>query len=61
MAPMRMIVRMLTVRVSEAVIMMMIAVLGMGAHLLYCTRPHGASQPSPALIGQFDTLPPRID
>ena len=35
--------------------------VGMKAHRQYFTRLPGNWQPSPALIGQFDTSPPRID
>ncbi len=38
-----------------------IVAVGMGGHADYSTRPMHASQPTPLLIGQFDTPLPRLD
>ena len=57
MSPMRMIVRMLMVRVNGVLIVLMFVAVGVSAHRVYSTCPRGAPQPSPALIGQFDTAP----
>jgi hypothetical protein len=65
MARMGMIVRLTVVRMKVVMAILMVSVIagavGMGAHRLYSTRPPEAPHLSPALIGQFDTAPPRID
>jgi hypothetical protein len=36
-------------------------IVRMGGHRPYSTRPMGPAQPFGVLIGQYDTLVPRID